>query len=644
MLTILNKNQEPIGVLPDASDVKRRRRINSDYELSFVLPMTSDDYKKVAIKGHVMDDRGQLFVVNDRARKRDGKKRLVEFTCMHVMFKLTDFKFPYASYIEEAYGVSIETLLTSISAATGGKFTFSLDDSFDLKDIKDFGQGNTLEALNFVLDKYEAEIEPDNFVIHVRKQIGTDRGLQYRYQKNIISNNFKDSSRALTTRLFAQMKDGRTFIGLAASNLTDEEYELLNAVPGAIVDGEIRVNYLISPYAEYWANNTNDYYDNEIIDQDIEDPLELLQLTRKSLREQEVPAIDISVSAAALHRIDEEEPEAYLGDTVTLIDEEMEIDHITARVMEVTDYLFDKDKHPDVSLANFYLRDYYDIIADLNSTKKTVDSIMSGGKVRTNSFENFAAQAVYDIDNSKSQVIYDERGIVLQSLDNPLHQVVMSSGGLYVTEDGGNTAEAALTAMGLVAEKVVGTLGNFIEIEIGSGNNVFKANQTGIHLGHQDFESAPFRVDMLGRLIATQATVTGTINATGGTFSGNIDVTGKISGGVIEGATMRTASSGDYVQLTSGLATIDLWIDNAQAFQINRSGGGVLLWSPNNLGMYTHQGDTWYFRSASYFTGYTEFNAGVNFQYASVSGLTINKVTGLQAILTSLQDQINALG
>nr|WP_138756540.1 phage tail protein [Paenibacillus sinopodophylli] len=549
MLKVYDKNLVAVGVLPDAIDVQRTRRLNSDYEISFTLPMNSEDYDKIQIKGHVQDERGQYYVINDRSRKRDGEKRLVQFDCMHVIFKLSDIKFPYAAYMDEGFGINIVTLLNNISAATGGKFTFSLDDTFDLQDVKDFGRGNCLQALNKVIEIYGCEIEPDNFVIHIKKQIGMDRGLQYRFQKNIINVNFKDSSRTLATRMFSQMKDGRTFIGLSASNLTTEERALLNAVPGAIVSGEIKVNYLISPYAAYWSNTTNTYFDNEIINQDIEDPLELLKATRKALRENEVPAIDVTISAADLHKIDDEEPEIYLGDTVAMFDAGMQINGITARAMEVVEYPYENNKHPDVKLANYFLRDYMDIIADLDKSKQVVDNLVSGGKVRTAAFESFAAQAVNDINNSKSEIIYDERGIVLRSKLIPNDQVVLSSKGMYITRDGGFTAEAAITAEGILAPKVIGKLGNFVEIEIGIGNNVFKANQSGIHLGHQAFGSSPFRVNMTGELVANMATIAGEVHATSGSFSGNINAYGTITGGTLTGAKIQTKAAGVYPRI-----------------------------------------------------------------------------------------------
>ncbi|MCY9593714.1 phage tail protein [Paenibacillus chitinolyticus] len=466
MLKVFDQNLTPVGVLPDASDVERKRRLNSDYELSFLLPMTSPNYReKVRHKGHVQDERGQYYVINDRKRVRDGRKLTALIECSHIMFKLSDFKMPYTGYIEEAFGTNILTLTNAITAATGGKFLFSIDDQFDKKDIKDFGRGNALQALNQVVKTFEAEVEPNNFTIHLKKKIGTDTGMQYRFKKNIVSNTFKDSTRALVTRLYAQMKDGLSFIGLSASELTTEEYNLLNTIPGAIVDGKIRVNYLISPYAGYWSNTTNTYYDGELINQDIEDPKELLEATRKALKEQEVPSVEVSIEAADLFKLDNSEPRPNMGDPVYLIDPEMELNNITARVVEITEYPYARDKHTQVTLANYLLRDYADIIADLDRAKQIVNDITSGAKLRTTVFEAFAKQAIYDINSSKTEVKYDQRGIILEDKSNAKNQVVMSSNGVYLTTDGGVTPRAAITANGVVAEVIVGVLGQFVQLK-----------------------------------------------------------------------------------------------------------------------------------------------------------------------------------
>ncbi|MEK4157588.1 phage tail protein [Paenibacillus sp. FSL R10-2779] len=538
--------------------------------------MSSADYReKLPLKGHVMDERGQYYVINKRQRTRDNRKLTAQISCSHVMFKLADYKFPYASYIREAYGVHIAQLTALISAATGGRFVISVDDTFDLADIKAFGGGNCLEALNFVINTYGAEVNPDNFTIHLRKKIGNAASdLQYRIGKNIVSSTFTDDGASLCTRLFAEMKDSRTWIGQPASILTaDEQARLLAADPNAITDGIIRVNYLVSANAGLWASDSVPYYDDVLTEQDVTDPLKLLTAARIRLAERDVPALEVSVSAADLFKLDRTEPRPNLGDTVTLVDPDLELTHTTARITELTEYPYARDKHAQVTLANVMRRDYTQIIADLESGRRAVANIFSGGRVRAEVFEEFARLAVIEINESKTEVKYDTRGIVLQSTADANDQVILTSNGIIITTDGGATARTAITAGFINAEVISGQLGSFVSMVIGADNNVVKINTNGISAGHNDFNSAPFRLDMAGNLIAnsltanranilssnfTDGAITGSsinvgngmftvtsggiMSAVDGNFSGRISAS-SITGGTVTGAKYQTSES-----------------------------------------------------------------------------------------------------
>lgn len=667
-LQTYDKNFQRVGILVDAFDIQRKRRLNSDYELSFSVPMTSDDFReKIQLKGYVKDERGQFFVINERSRSRDGRKLTAQIDCSHIMFRMMDYLMPYGFYIEEAYGVHISVLTNKITSATGGKFQFALQDDFGLRDIKDFGRGNCMQALNFIVEKYGCEIEPDNFTIKLRKKIGADSGLQYRFQKNIIANTFKDNGRSIVTRMFSQMKSGLTFIGQPASLLTSEEYALLNTVPGAIQNGKIAVNYLISPYAGFWSNSTNTYFDGEFIDQNLEDPKELLEATRKALREQEVPALEVTVNAADLHKLDNTEPRPSLGDTVYLHDPEMGMKNLQARIVELTEYPFEMDKHSTVSIANVLLRDYADIIADLDRSKRIVDNLLSGGRLRADVFEEFARQAVIDVNNSKTEIKYDQRGIILQDRNNANNQVVMTSNGIMVTIDGGQTAKAAITARGIVAEQIIGVLGNFVSMLIGSGNSIVQINTNGIAAGHADFNSAPFRVDMQGNVIARSIKLTGQIdNSEMNTSTINTSVMrasriigNEIEGGTITGALIRTAAGGRRVEMNyAGLRTYDSGGTNritintgsdsgVSAISFYGSGGGYVgeINSYQSSGTLSIYGDSIfigsnYTASPIYIQGYSTFNGDVMFN-KSVYGLTIDKIEGLRTQLTSIWNAIN---
>jgi hypothetical protein len=699
-LQVFDKNLKRTGTLIDAYNIERRRRLNSDYELSFLVPMTSEDYlEKIQIKGHVQDERGQYYVINTRQRQRDKKKLTAQITCTHVMFKLNDYKVPYDEYIDEAYGIHISTLLNKISAWTGGRFTFQIHDTFDMWDIKDFGRTTALAALNQVINTYKAEIRPDNFVIHIHKKIGSQNDrYEYRTKKNIISDSFKDDSTNLVTRMYAHMKDGRTWVGMSADNLTAEERSLLQSVPGAIANGKVMVNYLLSPNVNYWGSDSVPYFDGENIQQDIEDPVELLKSTREELRKKEMPELEVTVTAADLHKIDREESPPDLGDAATVYDPQLGLQRIAVRIVELTEYPYSIDQHSNVTLANFALKDDIDLIADLERSRKVMDNLLSGGRIRTEVFEAAAKQAIVDINNSKTELIYPpEGGILAQEKTNPLEQVRLTSKGVGISTDGWQTIRSAITARGVVAETIIGQLGSFVSMLIGSGNNITQINTNGIAAGHANFGSAPFRVDMQGNVVANRLTansaniyssnfmngaiVGSSINvgngmftvssgghmvAQSGEFIGSIRAS-TFDGGIITGALIRTAASGRRIEQDySGLRTYDSSGRNririntdsdsgVAAIVFNGTGGGyageINAYQNNGLTLYSdnliigsnNTGNPISFQGAPTFAGPARFNSSVSFN-GSVSGLQVSiaNVIGLQSTLDSLWAAVNS--
>ncbi|WP_419885174.1 phage tail protein [Paenibacillus sp. B-A-8] len=653
-----------IGILRDAYDITRTRRINADYTLTFTVPMTSDDFRdKLPLKGHVMDERGQYYVINKRERSREDRKLTAQVTCSHVLFKLADYKFPYASYIREAYGIHITQLTALISAATGGRFSIAVDDTFDLADVKAFGGGNCLEALNAVINLYGAEVEPDNFTLHLRKKIGNPAS-DYRIQvtRNLITASFTDSAASLCTRLYAEMKDSRTWIGQPASILTAEEQARLSVIPGAITDGILRVNYLVSPYADAWASDSVPFYDDLVTEQDVTDPLKLVAAARLRLAEREVPALEVSVSAADLFKIDKQEARPGLGDTVTLVDPALGLTGITARITEMTEYPYAPDKHTSLTVANVMKRDYTQILADLEAGRRAIENVFSGGRIRAEVFEEFARLAVNEINASKTEIRYDERGIVLQSKTDPSDQVILTSNGLILTTDGGATARTAITATGIAAEVIAGQLGSFVSMVIGSGNNVVKINTNGISAGHDDFNSAPFRLDMAGNVVLNKLTAnsayisTSNLNAStwkDGYFTGNITANGEITGGTITGALIRTGISGARFEVdssgwrtydASGTRRIGIYADSGygmSAITFDKTGGGRSGYINGGDGLFAIASSVDMQISAMagniYFQGQLDFSSAY-----SISGLQMSHISGLSSSISSLQSEMSA--
>lgn len=90
------------------------------------------------------------------------------------------------------------------------------------------------------------------------------------------------------------------------------------------------------------------------------------------------------------------------------------------------------------------------------------------------------------------------------------------------------------------AEVVSGQLGNFVSMVIGSGNDVTKINTNGISAGHDDFNSAPFRVNHQGDVVARSIKLTGEVSQSD--VISSVIRASKIIGNEIEGGTITGAS------------------------------------------------------------------------------------------------------
>jgi hypothetical protein len=122
------------------------------------------------------------------------------------------------------------------------------------------------------------------------------------------------------------------------------------------------------------------------------------------------------------------------------------------------------------------------------------------------------------------------------------------------------------------------------QITIGNGNNVFRADAQGIWAGHSDFSNAPFRVNMQGQLVATNANVSGTISASAGIIGGWVIqsgamvggtlIGGTITGGTITGATIQTDPPGSYPRIALSSAGRWLMAEGSSSQYIELSGFG----------------------------------------------------------------------
>lgn len=151
-------------------------------------------------------------------------------------------------------------------------------------------------------------------------------------------------------------------------------------------------------------------------------------------------------------------------------------------------------------------------------------------------------------------------------------------------------------------------------IAIGSGNNIFKADNRGIYLGHNLFESAKFKVSMDGKLVAVDGIFSGTIN-----------------GSIITGGTIRTAeANADRIEISrNGFNSYNLWgekngvsVDSGNFssldFYYRGEKRGGLSQAAANISLESTMGDI-IVKASTY--GKTQFRGTVDFTDATVKGV-----------------------
>lgn len=162
----------------------------------------------------------------------------------------------------------------------------------------------------------------------------------------------------------------------------------------------------------------------------------------------------------------------------------------------------------------------------------------------------------------------------------------VQNGAIQITSTDGTTV---IDGEGVTASKIKAGDMFGVNLTIGSGNAVFKANSSGISLGNATFANAPFKVDMNGNLNASQASISGAINCTSLSINGTSILAGnKISGNYIDSITTgqitvtsqwgdsAIASAGNWNARTTRLTPDGIYTGTLTANQINAIQGITL--------------------------------------------------------------------
>lgn len=268
-----------------------------------------------------------------------------------------------------------------------------------------------------------------------------------------------------------------------------------------------------------------------------------------------------------------------LGDTVQIVDEELGINE-EQRIIQYS-YSPKRRINSKVTIAN-YISGIQDTIYRIQTSTVGKDKWMYGVKIGPSDgvvIERYdkLAKSIFNADEFRMQKGNGNGSYTDSLYFDPINQQYEFTGvvraGQFIggsIQIGSNFSVNNSGHMRAVGAEFSGTITGsaFIggSITIGEGNNVFKADTSGIWAGNSIFATAPFKVGMNGKLTATGADLSGG-NITG---AANIAVSSNMSiGGRL---TMNTASFFSELILASGVM---LYADPASASLQIYAGGGV---------------------------------------------------------------------
>ncbi|SNR95322.1 phage minor structural protein, N-terminal region [Anaerovirgula multivorans] len=475
-------NNNGLATLDKVYDYRIYERLNGEYTLSFSMPQNDPKMQYVKEENYIKA-KGQLFIIRRITETRAIDNTLLAFVeCEHIFFELLD---KFIENFETNYD-NAQFILDRLLFET--RFT---GNAISVPDSKSFSitQRTAVSGINSILERWECEIKRDNFHVELKPQIGVVRPAEIKYTKNLRSITRIVDSSNIITKLYVYGQDGLTIPPLESQYIGN--YPV--AKEGSITFGLVTTTETLQEQGQAYLERV------------------------------EVPKASYEVGIVELKRLPGFEDEEFeIGDTISIVDEDLGID-MTARVVEYDEYPLEP-KRSTVVIANFIdnITDQLSRIdGDLRDTKNKVDrTIGENGKIDTFWLDGQIDVLKNRFESTISNWYTDENGnIIFESL-NGTSAMKLAGDGLaianskvggewqWTTFGTGEGFTANLINAGILNAALVRIIaGNYVNID-GNGFHVVDPNNV------ERFRAGQIDTDEYG-VEVTQGKIYGTLIRTG---------------------------------------------------------------------------------------------------------------------------------
>lgn len=311
-------------------------------------------------------------------------------------------------------------------------FNFNIVDNSYSNRFEGLGEGQTrLEMFKTFLDRYDYEMNIVGNVVYMKNKVGNDANFEYRYKVN--ANNISKDSDAGELWTYAQ----------GYGNYSDDE-EGKDVVDKAQLKREY-TSPLESVIGE--RREAPPIRDGRITQQNTMDNA-LKKLVDESMQ------ISFTADIADMSNQGYSYQVATIGDRVFLVDERIGLD-TEIRVVKISRTVAYTGQLLDIQITFGTTTNADNYSSNLTTAVKDITDIMKGRKsIPFTALDTVSKSMVSKIQNTSSELLFDDMGIHAIDKKNASNIVTMNSSGWMLSTDGGRTAKTAMTAEGIVADTI----------------------------------------------------------------------------------------------------------------------------------------------------------------------------------------------
>jgi len=408
--------------------------VNGEKSLTGIIYFGQEVKDNIA-KGWTLYFKDEVYMIITYSK--NDQDNTVNFTAVHDFF----FRFNRYGFEEKWSGSNpISNYLYALFENSG--YTVEYTGTAPAREEENWGMKDRLTLLNDVVNDAGLEYYVQGKVVHVKDRIGSDLSTIVRKKFNLNTAEIQTDNTSFATH----------GVGFGVYSIENDE-----------TSPRLRVEYKSALY-DYYAPKFGQIDAPIIDDQRYTNENSLREAVAKVVNNSW--SISVTMTLVDLQKAGYDYAMATPGDSIYVIDENVNFEAQVRIVKVETDYDINGDvTETKVTCGSLSSSDQQ------KASSSTMTNVTNGVKAIPNEWLTTQVQtATNDLLNARTQLSFNDQGIIAVDKSNANKVVILNSAGVGVSTDGGKTFKSAITADGVVADRLYGNLIEGVAFKTSSSN------------------------------------------------------------------------------------------------------------------------------------------------------------------------------